>query len=452
MTIKPVGKNEEHKVVLTVEPATGKGAPAEGSSTEEEPVTNEGSSLHNLVVEPHAKLELVLKADLTVDSFTLGTDSELVVSGTGTLIVNGAFISEGTVALNGGMIKANQGLSAVDLSLRNTTIDAVDAGKNAITATGTLSMEKSKVEHVSLFGYTAADGDKSVKAIILSGSNNEFNNVTVVGCKADSSLIVPVEGINTVTTSIDTTYYCDYSIKYQYDTDVALPEGEPSVTYYRVSSDSNNFNSARILGYHTNSEYVPEVTEISLPMLSKPGYEFQGWKVNDTDEFIKKLDAVKGNITLTAELVAHKVNVNLDLGFTPSEYTNDKDAEGNLPSQKSVLNSEVDRTVPLPVPARFGYVFKGWMVTNGENQKLIPYIGAGADFYYPVALDDCKVDEEGKLTVDEEGNYIVAMEAKWEEDKFGLTLFLGGRVDDVNNLKISVDGGKTFQNLGGLTG
>ncbi len=427
MTIKPVGAANAQKVALTV---------------------SETSSLGELVVENDANLTLALNADLTVASITLGENSHLEVTGTGTLTVSGAFTSQGTVALNGGVIQADEGLSAATLSLKNTTVKAA-AGK-AITAAETLSMENGTVENASLFGYPAVEGETGTerKTLVLSGKNT-FSSVAAVGCEETNAAQVLIEGLGTVNSSSGTNYYCDYSISYQSGGGAPLGVEDGWPVGYRLKSGVANWDSATILGYRTKaSNALQNVSggEITLPEISEAGSNFRGWKLSESEEPVKALTAAnaKGDITLTADLKAGAVIVKLDRGYVPDQYSNDKDSDGNLPAQEWTQLSEVGGKVKLEDPFRFGYRFTGWKITSGKNQDFIADNSDWTEYDHTVKLDDCATDQNGYVL--EDGQYLLTMEAQWELEQFGLTLYLGGHITDVEKIKISFDG-ENFQKV-----
>lgn len=410
MTIKPVGADNSKTVKMTI---------------------SENSSLGSLTVEENARLELILNADLNADSIILGNNSTLTVTGTGTLTVSGEFSSRGTVALNGGNIQANGGISTVNLSLSGAT---VTANGKSIAAKETLSMKDSTVKKASLFGYKADAAGGGALTLTLSG-DNKFSDVTAVGCAADSPAIVSIAGIDTVSSSSETTYYCDYTITYKSGEDIIEAKAEWPVAY-RTSYSSNTFNNGTICGYHTADSSFTESSSVPLPADSlQPGYEHKGWKTGDSEAIVSAITEASGNVTLSAVLEAGAVTVKLDRGYAPDKYTNDKDADGNLPERISTMNSKLDGTVSLSVPERFGYKFAGWKVTSGTNERVI-FNSDGAEAPYKVELADCIMDGETS---------VVTMEAQWEKDTFNLTLFLGNNVTLDDNLEISVDGGKSFQ-------
>ncbi|WP_165044523.1 InlB B-repeat-containing protein [Adlercreutzia sp. ZJ138] len=417
MTIKPVGPNNDKTTVITVDVA---------------------SSLGALVVGDNAKLEIILAENLAIGSITLGQNSALTITdantGAGTLTVSGDFASQGTVNLNGGTVTANKGISAKSLSLNGVT---VDANNQAVTATDALSMANGRVNNASLFGYTGTDTNTQ-KTLTLSGSN-AFSNVTAVGCEADSALKVSIDGIGTIASSDNTTYYNDYAITYMSDDATVEPLESWSVAYRAKlsSASSTDFTDATIQGYHTRTAYTPDTT-VPLPGDSpKPGYNLKGWKLSDSENPVKAITAVNGKITLLAVLEPGAVAVKMDLGFGPTSYTNDKDADGNLPERQKTIVSKLDELITLPVPSRFGYQFKGWKITSGSGEKVLSYTG-GTEISYKVVMADCKLENEQS---------VVTMEAQWEADKFDLTLFLGSSVENEGNLKISVDGGTTYITL-----
>jgi len=419
VTIKQVGTANNGKVALTVIGAA--------------------SSLGALEVEAGASLELVLNQNLTVDSITLGENSKLTVSGSGTLTVSGVFSGKGTVELNGVTLQVNQGLSVAELSLSGATVNA--SGKE-VTATKTLSMNSGTVENASLFGYVEDEAESGPKTLTLTGSNT-FTNIAAVGCKPESSSIVYINGTETVTSNSDSTWYRDYNITYQTGDGAISPDaGWP--TAYRVSSGSASFDNATICGYHTATEYKKledPSAGVPLPDYSASGYEYQGWKLDASTDPVKAITTAQGDITLTAELTASAVTVTMDIGYDPDSYTNDLDGNGKLPERETVLVSEVGKTIDLPVPARFGYVFKGWQITSG-SKRLIPYSSTGGTISYSPQQEDC-AEEEG-----EDGEKTVTMEAEWEKDTFGLTLYLPNVPWD--QIRISVDGGHKFLTLAKL--
>jgi len=461
MTIKPVGSENEddvcgNRVVLTV---------------------NGESSLGELVADNGANLGLILNENLTVDGdIALGENSRIEISGDGSLTVNGTFRSKGAVALNGGTIEA-KGISAVDLSLDETTVKAKD---NAITATGTLSMKNSKVENASLFGYASGSGEKT---LTLRGSNT-FSNVTAVGCNAGSSFRVFIEGIDTVTGS-GTTYYCDYSISYEIDDSIKQEDNWPVA--YRVSSDTASFDDATICGYHTKSGYIGGKSTILLPEISKTGYEYKGWWLKESDELVKEITSAKGNITLCSKLTAGNITVKLDSGYDSEQYANDEDADEKLPERITIISCNEGDEISLPVPYRPDYVFEGWRVTSGTAQETITAEDKDETVIpYTVTLDDCVMEETGNtektrntrktrnigetLNTGENGNteetsdteetgdtedaekaeYVITMEAVWSSTDPVLILCLGDDVKEKDNLLISVDGGTTYLSFSDL--
>ncbi len=123
-------------------------------------------------------------------------------------------------------------------------------------------------------------------------------------------------------------------------------------------------------------------------------------------------DPAKPSEAASAELTVGAVTVKLDRGYDPDQYTNDKDAAGNLPERINIIQCNVDGEVSLPKPDRVGYIFTGWMITSGKNPRTLL-----AEDKYTVTLDDCVTKETGNTENTEEtgkGEYVITMEAQWE--------------------------------------
>jgi len=502
ITIKPVGTNINTNEPPAKEDGYGVVMAVMGDEDAENPEEPLPSSIGALIVEKNAKLtltvdepltvtgnielqensgiKLILNADLTVmgDISIAGDKSWIEVStkeksGSGSLIVSGAITSEGDVALNSGTVQAKQGISAKTLSLNGGTVQVVKQGISAetlslkdtevsaggmdITAKKALSMENSKVSNAGLFGY--GDGVTGAQTLILKGKNT-FSNVKAVGCKPDSKIKLSIDEteIGTVTSEGDTHYYRDYTITYPDSLEAgvkAVPERKDWAVAYRVSSSDGLFKNAVIEGYHVNPDSITnpgsenfvytkikdgENKEISLPELSKKGYEYQGWTPEGSEKPVKSITIADGDIKLAPSWMAERVTLKMDRGYDPDQYTNDEE-DGKLPDRNSVIETEVGKKEPLPVPTRFGYIFKGWKYTVDGAETTISK-ATDKEFAYTVNLDDC---------VDEDGKHVVSMEAQWEADQFQLVLFLGTSVTGNDKLMISIDEGKNFQSFEDFT-
>lgn len=356
ITIKPAGEEFKEK---NIDNNTDK---IVGASNTVVLTVSEASSLGNLVVEDGAGLRLILDANLDVGNITLGENSriEVEVRDDNKLTVSGAFSSRGTVALNGGTIEVKQGLSAANLSLSTTT---VNADGYDITATDTLSMTDSKVENASLFGYAAENG---VKTLTFGGAaNNQFSNVKAVGCKKDSAIRLSVVGIENVAASGDAVFYCDYSITYQQpDGSVIAPEADwPEA--FRVSTANRDFNSGEICGFHTASQYIDidGKGEITLPEIQKSGYTYEGWKLNGSEEPVTSITAVAGNVTLSAVLMEGDT-VKRNRSYKPDKYKNGVD--GN---RKSARANNVTLELSKPMPGDWSLTYKD--ADNSDAETII---------------------------------------------------------------------------------
>ena len=111
--------------------------------------------------------------------------------------------------------------------------------------------------------------------------------------------------------------------------------------------------------YYTDVEYASVYdlyTEYSsygaLPVLTRPGYTFNGWKDGDGD-------------TVTGSNVATK-HESIFSQWTVNNYTITYDANGGSVSPTS-QNYTVDDTLNIPMPTRDGYAFQGWTVTVADG-------------------------------------------------------------------------------------
>ncbi|WP_165170532.1 InlB B-repeat-containing protein [Adlercreutzia sp. ZJ242] len=389
------------------------------------------SRVGNLKVDAHAVLDIILDEDLTVTSMTLEQGSTLTVTGSGTLTVTDTFESKGTVALNGGTIDAQKGISAQTLTVNGATVKA--SGKD-ISASDNVSLKDGKVQDAALFGYKNVPADSEPRTLTLEGSN-EFSSVAAVGCSSDDATVVSITGIETVRSSSSTTFYNDYTITYKN----GAAEVKPSASWptaYRVSTKSNSFNGATIAGYHTSEGYKAE-SPVPLPKdYTQAGYELTGWKIEGSESVITELSSTQEEIVLMAALEPGKVTIKLDLGFDPNVYTSDKDDEGNVPARKSEILTRLNDDVELPMPFQFGYKFTGWKIVSGENPRIVQMSDK-----YNVELNDCVLEDE---------NSVINMQACWKADTFGLTLFLGSDVTEDEDLEISVDGGESYTSFNDL--
>ncbi len=126
-----------------------------------------------------------------------------------------------------------------------------------------------------------------------------------------------------------------------------------------VTSTFSNIKLIDAARYYADVEYA-SVEEIykeysfygALPILTRPGYNFDGWK----DE---------GGKTVTSSNVATK-HESIFSAWTINTYTITYNANGgnvNPASQTYTVND----TLVIPMPTRSGYTFQGWTVTSAEG-------------------------------------------------------------------------------------
>ena len=128
--------------------------------------------------------------------------------------------------------------------------------------------------------------------------------------------------------------------------------------------------------------YGDTVAEPAAP--AKPGYEFAGWRIKDTETgWNFQLDTVSGSMTLVAQWTPAQITVKLD---PAGGYFEGVPAEGSTAGDSAENKNTKIKTVTfggqygtLPTPVREGYEFAGWsysgniitpdsiVQTNGEH-------------------------------------------------------------------------------------
>ena len=379
------------------------------------------SSLNQLRLTENAKMTLAVNADTTITDLTLAENASLSVTvAEGATLRLGTVTGSGKLSLSGtGAVVVSNKVEVGELEISGIDISGEDA-ESSVTAVDSLTLHSGTVRNLELFGY--ADSAFGSRTLVLESGN--FYDVAAVGVReSNTAVILDISGMTIVGTT-NTNVYRDYSITYQYNGSTITGADWP-VTY-RVKYVND-----------CTAENAVTVDNRSLPQYTLAGYVFTGWLLGETTLLELPASGMDGALVLAAQMQAGEVGVTFDLGYEPTELTNDKDAEGNLPSKTWTQVSSVGGELALTAPKRFGYEFTGWKITTGENRQL-----RAEDTSTTIAYSD--------LT-EHEGAYTLKLEAQWEWDTFPVRLQPGiGFNGSISDIQISLDGGHSWESLAEL--
>lgn len=355
------------------------------------------TSISTLTVEEYAKLTLTLADDTTITALNLGEDSELVINTNGYTLTVGSISGLGNVTINGGTVKCGT-IDVQNLTVDGATLDA--GGSGTITADDAIALNNATVNNAALLGFNASS--YGTNTLTMTGSNS-FSTVTTVGAGNGCASVVSISGA--ATSTLETTFVSDYTITYQQGSATLTPADSWPVAY-RVSNNA-------IIGSVSKSGYTAG-SSVTLPEYADQGYEYAGW-VNGEDA-ITAISSVLGNVELTLKMTAGAVVVTYDLGYTPSQYTND---DYTTIEKTTTDSTSIGETITLAAPSqgRFGYEFAGWEITTGENAGDII---TGTTY----AVSYASVEEAGA------GGYLLNLTAVWTPKQYKVRLQLDVTVDE----------------------
>lgn len=355
------------------------------------------TSISTLTVEEYAKLTLTLADDTTITALNLGEDSELVINTNGYTLTVGSISGLGNVTINGGTVKCGT-IDVQNLTVDGATLDA--GGSGTITADDAIALNNATVNNAALLGFNASS--YGTNTLTMTGSNS-FSTVTTVGAGNGCASVVSISGA--AASTLETTFVSDYTITYQHGSATLTPADSWPVAY-RVSNNA-------IIGSVSKSGYTAG-SSVTLPEYADQGYEYAGW-VNGEDA-ITAISSVLGNVELTLKMTAGAVVVTYDLGYTPSQYTND---DYTTIEKTTTDSTSIGETITLAAPSqgRFGYEFAGWEITTGENAGEII---TGTTY----AVSYASVEEAGA------GGYLLNLTAVWTPKQYKVRLQLDVTVDE----------------------
>lgn len=402
-------------------------------------INDKESSISNFILEEKAIVNIKLNEDLIISTLNLGANSILNIdlngnnlnigslnSGVGTLNISGEGTVEGTNDINVGYLNvdgstliASNVYSTYDMKfINNATISTKNALSGQISSNGNITVNNSIVKNAVLFGYKSdANG---LKTFTLESAS--FSDINIVGATNETNAIVIFAGSSMVSSSSNTSYSCDYPITYKYNDNIIQNDSFP--THYRVKYTGALANEPQVLGTTKNGVFTNG--DRMLPSYTVDGYAYSGWILENTSNKITTLSNESGALVLNASLIAGGVVAYLNLGYIPTEYTNDLP----LPSWETIEQYEVDDTITLTKPFRFGYVFNGWEIKTGSGRILDPNTTN-----LKINLDD--------MDLLDSSTYELRLEATWSKLSFPVRFYLGAEVP-TNNIEISVDGGNSW--------
>lgn len=149
---------------------------------------------------------------------------------------------------------------------------------------------------------------------------------------------------------------------------------------YPITYDLNGGTQAENPLTQYNAETVSE-----LPIPHKDGFTFGGWYDQDGNHIEKIVAGMNGSLTLKARWI-NKISYNLNGGFNPFD----------VPTEY-----ELNVSVELPRPVKYGYIFLGWCMNEDLSDEtkttLTTDIASGVQLYakWELATDGSIVVENG---------------------------------------------------------
>ena len=414
----------------------GSTADAQSEGAEEEARVSEASKL---VLSEKEEKTLDLTTDTEYSGIELASGSILSVDTNGhSFNVTGDITGTGKLVLRGNNIKV-QNISVSDLVFDTATVnasgsDSTKENTHEITAAESLTIQNSEISNAAFLGY--GKNVSGNRTLTFGGSGNNLYNIDLVGVYPAANTNVLISGVSLITTSTNTSFCYDNKIIYKYQ-DKELSAGSEWPVSYR-SAYSGNTADAKVTGYHISGTeevtgtFVPAVEGgIVLPEYAEDGYVYNGWMLGESQGAVKNLpQKLSGDITLNASMTASELTVTTDLGYEPSEDTNDNYQD--LKKEES-QSSTWGETITLSTPSRFGYTFAGWKVIkeNGDAQDQAAYTDS-----YTTSLQDAATTENG--------SYIIRLKAQWTAKSFPFRLFI--KDADVARMQVKI-GNQSYESV-----
>ncbi len=340
-----------------------------------------------------------------------------VSSATNTLTVNGDIVVGGNFDLK-------------NCTLKLTENSRIYVGGNLISATST------KIETAEFMGFAEVDTDTHTgdaeraigeKTLTLVGV--EVNDVATVGVHSNATAALTLVGEATGNNYV---LYADYPFTY-YDKNQTLIETPSSFglpQHYRVRYHSGGGSYYAGLRYNNGVTAEPSNGE-SLTLPTAGGWE---WKESADGEVLSTLPLSRlgEGISLYANIVPKDVIINYELGYTPTQTTNDDPAAIVEEFSQTSTHTEGGE-ITLKTPWRMGYKFLGWrVVTGNENNGALLEQAVGEEGV-TCTLDSAWVTTAGDM-------HTLTLTAEWEAKKYPIKFTVGQAPDnsDFSTIRLKV--------------
>lgn len=380
------------------------------------------ASIEKLIVQH--KLALTLNGDLYLKAVELSDGAALTINTNGHTLTIGE-MDGGQVTISGnGDVKLEESLNAEQLILRGVTLLGQEDSA-AVTASGVITVDGATVRDLALLGFDrTAQGERVLR---FEGSVS-LGNIDALGAVKDCPAMVHVEGLNHVdSTTGSITVSGDHTVTYVETTADTQTNIEPQAGWlvsYRTSAMGVS-GAPTIIGGRSQTEngvgvYTPAADGTQqLPAISRDGYAFNGWLLDGDGDAVMALSGVSGDVTLHAALDPYAVSVTFDLGFDPTDKSND----APVPSRQSRADSFFGETLELPSPFRFGHQFLGWKLEGGEDLFNHQYA--------ITSIDAIAAPGEGETA------YSLTFTAVWQPDTFVLYMSIPEDIGTLDTVQIA---------------
>ena len=106
-------------------------------------------------------------------------------------------------------------------------------------------------------------------------------------------------------------------------------------------------------------------TSAELPAPTRTGYTFEGWFLDDAPITTISEDTIQDDCTVTARWTPHQYIVIYDLNGADSVF-------GEAPPAVRVCTYDQPMAIPLGVPKKSPYTFRGWAVSLNSKEYYHP--------------------------------------------------------------------------------
>lgn len=428
-------------------------------------IVNGESTLGNITLKPGQELTLVLDAELELGTITVPEGAVLTVQGSGTLTAQ-EISGVGTIeiqtgvtakvagAISAGMMTIGGEVSAVwiassgDLNISG-TVSAVSSG--TITAGGNITVASGAVvSDAALLGFGA---DAVGNHTLTLEAQTRIDRVSVVGAGEDTNARVVVTDAGVYLNR--STIIRDYVITWMADGETVVPEGAPIA--YRVWMGDTDVIRGTLRpgeeGVYLYEDLQSDTVDLTEITAEKKFYTFKGWTfgelsdIEDIQNFTSEPFSEKeGDVTLSAVFAPKRVELTLDLNYTPEGEgaTSVLHTYGGPEEEPLYVDETValyGDTIAFETPFRFGYDLIGFTQSQTPGDEDARY-GTSVQPDYTVVVSEDLWDEAADC-------YKCVLYAEWKPIELQVTLVLDSDQVAVENTEISLDGETYYPVTGG---